>query len=179
MPRHAFALVPAAYVVLLREGASGPEALLQLRQGTGYMDGCWACGAAGHVEPGESVIGTAVREAGEELGIGVDAADLIPLTGMHRSNEPGGAAIEQRVDWFFALRRWSGEPAVQEHDKSGGIRWFPLEGLPERVPPHERAVLEELGRALAGGPAVPAVMAFGFDGEAIEAYGPEELGREH
>ena len=30
--------------------------LLQLRRGTGYMDGHWAAAAAGHVEAGESVL---------------------------------------------------------------------------------------------------------------------------
>nr|BFF17655.1 hypothetical protein GCM10025730_11760 [Promicromonospora thailandica] len=43
-----FALVPAAYLFLRREG----QVLLQLRQGTGYRDGFWACAAAGHVEEG-------------------------------------------------------------------------------------------------------------------------------
>ena len=43
-----FQVVPAAYVVLRRDD----EVLLQLRRGTGYMDGYWACAAAGHVERG-------------------------------------------------------------------------------------------------------------------------------
>ena len=37
-----FVVVPAAYVFLLRDGVGGPEVLLQLRQGTGYMDDHWA-----------------------------------------------------------------------------------------------------------------------------------------
>ena len=39
MTAHVFSLVFAAYVILLREGGRGPEVLLQLRRGTGYMDG--------------------------------------------------------------------------------------------------------------------------------------------
>ena len=112
MTVHVFSLVPAAYVILLREGGRGPEVLLQLRRGTGYMDGHWACGAAGHVEAGESVLDAAVREAREEIGVVVDPRALEPLTAMHRSNDVGGAALEQRVDFFFALRRWEGEPVV-------------------------------------------------------------------
>lgn len=168
MASHSLALVPAAYVALLRgDGSVGPatQILLQLRRNTGYMDGHWAHGVAGHVEPGESVVSTAVREAREELGIEVSPEDLIPLTGMHRTN--GGAEpIEQRVDWFFACRRWSGEPSVREPDKDAGLRWFPLGDLPGLVPPHERKVLA----ALASG-AVPPVMTFGFaPGEEIEPY---------
>ncbi|MEZ0449360.1 NUDIX hydrolase [Cellulomonas sp. ICMP 17802] len=147
-----FQVVPAAYLVLRRGG----EVLLQLRRGTGYMDGYWACAAAGHVERGESVTAAATREAREELGIEVAATDLAGLTGMHRTNGTG-APIDERVDWFFACERWTGDPALQEPDKAADLRWFSLGALPEPVVPHERAVLE----ALADG-AVPAVMTFGF-----------------
>jgi len=47
-----FRVVPAAYVVLRR----GAKVLLQLRSGTGYRDGHWACAAPWHVEAGESVV---------------------------------------------------------------------------------------------------------------------------
>jgi hypothetical protein len=39
-----FSVVPAAYVYLSR----GDQVLLQRRQNTGYMDGMWVAGAAGH-----------------------------------------------------------------------------------------------------------------------------------
>ena len=47
-----FVVVPASYVYLLREADGATEVLLQLRQGTPYMDGHWAAAAAGHVERG-------------------------------------------------------------------------------------------------------------------------------
>ena len=81
--------------------AAGTEVLLQLRRNTGYMDGYWATGAAGHVESGESVLQAACREAREEVGVVLAPEDLSPLTAMHRSNDVGGAAVEQRVDFFF------------------------------------------------------------------------------
>ena len=148
-----FQVIPAAYVVLRRDD----QVLLQLRRGTGYMDGYWACAAAGHVEAGESVHAAAVREAREELGIGIDVANLVGLTGMHRTNGTG-EAIDERVDWFFECRSWSGTPALQEADKAADLRWFPLAELPDPVVPHELVVLS----ALAAG-SVPAVTAYGFD----------------
>lgn len=183
MAVHSFALVPAAYVLLLREsgpseadGGTAPapsartEVLLQLRRNTGYMDDHWACGAAGHVEAGESVAITAIREAREELGIEVTTDDLVPLTAMHRTNaspEP----IEQRVDFFFAIRTWRGEPTVQEAAKNAGLAWCPLGALPELVPPHERKILGLLAAALDGGAPVPAITTFGSTpGETIEHY---------
>jgi len=155
-----FRLVPAAYVLLLRDGPQGIEVLLQLRAGTGFMDGDWAAAAAGHVEDGESVHRAAVREAAEELGVVVDPVDLEPLTALHRT-QATGLPVDERVDFFFTCRRWSGEPRAAEDDKSAGVGWFPLAALPDPVVPHERQVLVWL----AGDAPVPAVAAFGFDAD--------------
>ena len=137
-------MVPAAYVLLRRGAEDGGQVLLQLRQGTGYMDDHWAAAAAGHVEAGESVLQAAVREASEELGIGIDPADLVPLCAMHRTVAPHGP-IDERVDFFFECRRWTGEPRTREADKSADLRWFDLAALPDPVVPHERQVMAALG----------------------------------
>ena len=110
--------MPAAYLYLL----DGDRVLLQQRQNTGYMDGCWVAGAAGHVELHETAAGCAVREAKEELGIVVAAGDLEPVTVMQRTNGTADP-VEQRVDWFFAARRWVGVPRVCEPGKCAGLRW--------------------------------------------------------
>lgn len=78
-------LVPASYVALTRPGHSGREVLLLRRSNTGFMDGYWAL-VAGHVEPGESAVSAAVREAREEVGIAVVEADLTPLCTVHRTD---------------------------------------------------------------------------------------------
>ena len=145
-------LVAAAYVVLFRPGGDTHDVLLQLRRGTGYMDGHWAT-LAGHVDPGESVHEAAVREAAEEAGIVIDLADLVPLTVLHRF-ERGGPAVEQRVDVFFATTRWTGVPMVREAHKAAAMAWFPIDELPEPVVPHERLVLD----TLASGAPLPAVL---------------------
>jgi 8-oxo-dGTP diphosphatase len=156
----AFRLVPAVYVYLLREGVRGPEVLLQLRAGTGFRDGFWAAGAAGHVEAGESVHAAAVREAREELGIDLEPADLDPLTTMHRTSTP--EPIEQRADFFFAARTWAGTPSVREPARSAGLAWSPLDALPDPTVPHEESVLRLLAARRAGGPAIPAITTHGF-----------------
>lgn len=148
-----FRVVPAAYVLLLR----GDEVLLQLRRGTGFMDEHWACSAAGHVEAGESVLTAACREASEELGVGIAPADLGPLTAMHRTRG-NGRPIDERVDFFFSCRLWTGAPRRLEQTKSADLRWFPLAALPEPVVPHERYVLDRLRTG-----ELPAIVAFGFD----------------
>ena len=133
-----FVVVPAAYVFLLREGDSGTEVLLQLRQNTGYMDHHWAAAAAGHVEQGETAYDAARREALEE--IGVDDLDLTFVTSMQRTRRD--QPIDERIDFFFTARSWSGEPRVVEPEKAAELRWCRLDDLPEPVVPHERAVLD-------------------------------------
>lgn len=148
-----FRVVPAAYVLLRH----GDRVLLQRRANTGYMDGRWAVGAAGHVEAGESVLDAAVRETAEELGVIITLSSLEPLCVMHRTGADG-RPIDERVDFFFVVRDWVGEPDMREPGKSAGLRWFDLDALPDDVVPHERRVLDGLRDGT-----LAAVVPFGFD----------------
>jgi 8-oxo-dGTP pyrophosphatase MutT (NUDIX family) len=155
-PHDRFVVIPAAYVFLLRDGgaAGAREVLLQLREGTGYMDGHWAAAVAGHVERDESVYEAAAREAKEEVGI--TGLELTAICAMQRTGATGDP-VDERVDYFFTATSWSGEPQVLEPDKCADLRWFALDGLPDPVVPHELAVLE----ALRDGD-VPPVLVHGF-----------------
>ena len=148
-----FVVVPAAYIFLLRESGARTEVLLQLRQNTGFMDGHWAAAAAGHVEKGETAYDAARREALEELAVTDVALEFV--TSMQRTR--GGEPIDERIDFFFTARSWSGEPRITEPDKSADLSWFPLTDLPDPVVPHELVVLEGLriGR-------LPAYLTHGF-----------------
>ena len=141
-----FVVVPASYVFLLRDGIGGIEVLLQLRQNTGYMDDHWAAAAAGHVERGETAYDAAHREASEE--IGVAGLVLAFVTSMQRTQH--AAPVDERIDFFFTAREWSGEPRIVEPAKCAALEWFPLSALPEPVVPHERVVLDGLGTGLEG-----------------------------
>jgi len=142
-----FRVVPASYVFLQRARrtpSGGDEVLLQLRQNTGYMDGHWAAAAAGHVERGETAYDAARREAIEE--IGVDLGDLVFVTAMQRTRHAD--PIDERIDFFFTCRSWSGQPRIVEPAKAAALDWFPLDALPDPVVPHELFVLERLGTAV-------------------------------
>jgi 8-oxo-dGTP diphosphatase len=136
-----FVVVPASYVFLLREGSSGIEVLLQYRQNTSYMNDHWAAAAAGHVERGETAYDAAHREAFEELGI--TEASLHFEFSMQRTQHAD--PIDERIDFFFTARSWSGEPRIMEPDKSAELRWCPLSDLPDPVVPHELLALSSLG----------------------------------
>ena len=142
-----FRVVPASYVFLLRRQESSPgrdEVLLQLRQNTGYKDGHWAAAAAGHVERGETAYDAARREALEE--IGVRLGDLTFVTSMQRTQH--AEPIDERIDFFFTCRSWTGDPRIVEPEKAADMGWFPLDALPDPVVPHELFVLERLGTGL-------------------------------
>jgi 8-oxo-dGTP pyrophosphatase MutT (NUDIX family) len=135
-----FTVVPASYIFLLRDGSAGTEVLLQLRRNTGYMDDHWAAAAAGHVERGETAIDAAHREAAEE--IAVTSLELEFVTAMQRTQH--AAPSDERIDFFFIARRWSGEPRIVEPEKCAELRWCPLDALPDPVVPHELEVLTRL-----------------------------------
>jgi 8-oxo-dGTP pyrophosphatase MutT (NUDIX family) len=147
-----FRVVPAAYVYLVRPGDGGDQVLLQLRRRTGYMDGHWAAAAAGHVERGETAYDAARREAREE--IGVELGELSFVTSMQRTQH--AEPIDERIDFFFTCRAWSGEPRIVEPEKCEAMEWFALDALPRPVVAHERVVLEGLGTGL------PSYTTFGF-----------------
>jgi 8-oxo-dGTP pyrophosphatase MutT (NUDIX family) len=136
-----FAVVPASYVLFVRDVAGVRQVLLQLRKNTGYMDDHWAAAAAGHVERGESLFAAAAREAAEELGV-TDVV-LEPLCAMHRTGRTGDP-IDERVDYFLRATSWSGEPRILESDKAADLQWFGLHDLPTPVVPHELQVIEGL-----------------------------------
>jgi 8-oxo-dGTP diphosphatase len=147
-----FRVVPASYVFLLRAGDSGDEVLLQLRQHTGYMDDHWAAAAAGHVERGETAYDAARREAREEIGVDDLALEFVTSMQRTRHSDP----IDERVDFFFSARSWSGTPRIVEPAKCAALEWFPLAALPDPVVPHELSVLTRLGVG------VPAYTTYGF-----------------
>ena len=143
-------LTPVSYVIFRLE----EFVLLQLRRGTGYLDGYWATAAAGHVEADESAQEAACREVLEELGISINGNDLVPLVTIHRRQELG-ETTEGRVDFFYQCTAWPSEPQLMEQDKASDLKWFHLDDLPTPVVPHEFHVLESLRSGM------PAIVSLG------------------
>ncbi|WP_455432790.1 NUDIX domain-containing protein [Streptosporangium soli] len=126
--------------VLLLDPAG--RVLLGRRENTGYADGEWQIMPSGHLEEGESVVDTAIREAREELG--VDLVDLEPTNVVHHRN-PGGTA---RIGIFFTSRKWRGNPVNAEPHKCAELAWHPLDDLPPGTIPYAAAGIRATGLPL-------------------------------
>jgi 8-oxo-dGTP diphosphatase len=128
--RHA-GIPVGVHVVFERAG----QVLMMRRAGTGFFDGLFSL-PGGHVEPGESIRATAVREMAEEIGLAVDPAALRTLGVVHRLSDTN------RIDFFLAATGWSGEPRVCEPHKCDRLEWFPRTALPQESVPYVRHALE-------------------------------------
>lgn len=115
-----------AVFVILRN-AKG-EILLQQRSGTGYLDGYWDL-PSGHVEYGEAIHDTAVREASEEVGVQIRPEDLQLV---HIDQYFIGNKDRDYVNFTFTAHTWSGEPKICEPEKCSDIGWFSPDALPEK-----------------------------------------------
>lgn len=132
----------AAYLCLFREQNGKKQILLSRRQNTGYMDGKYDMVVSGHVESGETLTKTLVREAQEEAGIEISEDDLEFLmlfdessTGYHKV--------------FFQTSRYSGEPRIMEPEKCAERLWADVDNLPADIIPHLSAVIKNIELGIA------------------------------
>ncbi|MFE5809234.1 NUDIX domain-containing protein [Streptomyces sp. NPDC056491] len=93
---------------------------------------------AGHCER-ESAIACLIREAREEAGLRIGAADLELAHTVHVVDPPGS---RPRMQLVFRAHRWEGTPEVLEPDKCVGWDWWPAKALPEPIVPYARAAIE-------------------------------------
>ncbi len=132
-----FKMIASGYGLVRR----GPLVLLSRRYNTGYMDG-WYSLPAGHIEDGESLISGTCRELAEEIGVTINPADLRLSHVMHRKEQ------DIRMDFFFDVLNFAGEPANREPEKCSGIAWFPVNALPDGTIPYIRAAITRVQQGI-------------------------------
>ena len=117
--------------------------LLQQRSPDRAMAGLWEF-PGGKVEEGETPEAALVREIEEELGIGLEAAELIPAS--FASAPVGGRHM---VLLLYLCRRWSGVPRPLD---ASALKWArPAEMVAEEMPPADRPLIAALEALLRGG----------------------------
>jgi ADP-ribose pyrophosphatase YjhB (NUDIX family) len=105
------------------------QILLLRRFHTGYMDGYFSV-PAGHLDGDETVRKAGVREASEEIGVRIDPGDMNFAGVFHRRED------EERVDFFFHVRAWMGEPFNAEPEKCDQLLWADPNTLPKNTIPY-------------------------------------------
>jgi 8-oxo-dGTP diphosphatase len=129
-------VVPAVYVLLRRN----QEVLLLKRHNTGYRDGYYSL-PAGHLDGGEPAVDAAARELKEEVGVDINPKNLKLVHTQHRVAEEGN---HERLNLFFELTSWDGEPQNLELEKSSEIRWVSMNNLPDNMVPELKHMFKHL-----------------------------------
>jgi 8-oxo-dGTP diphosphatase len=112
--------IPGVCVIVKR----GSEILTILREHTGFKDGDYSL-PGGHVEADETFLQAACREVLEEVGLQVNPEDLEYKVTVHRKAE---SSI--RIDVYFEITIWTGEPTNTEPERHAEIKWLSSDALP-------------------------------------------------
>lgn len=123
--------IPTGVHVLLERSG---KVLMMRRAGTGFFDGMFSL-PGGHVEPGESLRETAIRELAEETGLVVMPPLLDYVGVVHRMSDTN------RIDFFLRAKSWQGEAVIREPHKCDRLDWMSVAELPEHTVPYIREAL--------------------------------------
>ncbi|MFC1646999.1 NUDIX domain-containing protein [Patescibacteria group bacterium] len=126
-----FKMIGSSYLFLVKKN----KILLSRRFQTGYEDGKYSL-PAGHVEEEETLTENLVREVKEEVGLDIKKYDAKLAHVMHRRHN------DIRVDYFFTVSKWVGNPKNCEPDKCDDVSWFPINKLPENTVVYIRHAIE-------------------------------------
>ncbi|MFH1751864.1 MAG: NUDIX domain-containing protein [archaeon] len=130
--------IPAVHLFLLKSN----KILLSRRQNSGFHDGDYSV-PAGHLEENETFLEALVREVKEEIGIDFDSNHLDFTHVMHRKGTDF-----PRVDFFFSLKEWRGEPKIMEPHKCDDLGWFEFSKLPDNMVPYVRQAIKLLSEKI-------------------------------
>lgn len=133
-----FKAVPAVFAILIQDG----NVLFGRRQNTEHMSGKFGF-PSGHVDGGEPLLEALRREVDEEIGVSFDNDDAELKHVMHRISSTDGS---ERLDFFFVISKWQGEPTIMEPDKCSELSWQPKDNLSEDVIYYLKEVLDYVDR---------------------------------
>lgn len=132
MAKERFKVIASVYLVLMKDN----KILLSRRYNTGYFDGSYSF-PAGHLDENETLKQGMVREAKEEIDVVVAPMDLELIHTMNRR-----IPEDERIDFFFTVKKWQGEPKIMESDKCNGLTWFDLDNLPKNIIPYIKQAID-------------------------------------
>lgn len=114
------------------------EFFLIQRRNTDWMSGYWNF-PGGLVEKGESLVNAAIREASEEIGVVIKAADFKLVHVIHVRKEEHNT--QDIVGVYFLTQHWQGTAINNENDKIIDAQWFDKDNLPKSTTEHAQLAL--------------------------------------
>lgn len=115
----------ATYVILRNQEGNF---LLLRRHNTGYLNGYYDV-PSGHVEFGETLTETALRELKEEAGVSAESSAL-KLWHINQFYANG----EVYYCFYFLLDSWTGEPRICESHRCDDMGFFAPDDMPNLTP---------------------------------------------
>ena len=113
--------------------------LLLKRRDTGYDDDRFGL-VAGHLDEGETLTQTAIREANEEVGVSIKSEDLRAVHFLNSIDDKNN----EYVSVFFVIDRWIDEPKNMEPEKCSEMIWVEENKLPENISPLVKHVINKI-----------------------------------
>ena len=123
----------AVFVVLEKD----THIFLLRRANTGWSDGLLTV-PAGHVDKGDNVIESAIKETKEEAGVLITADDLELIHVDY--------LLDEYVNFYFRATSWVGEPKVGEPDMASEGLWCDKNNLPDDLVPPLKNLFIQLGQ---------------------------------
>lgn len=124
-------MIASSYLLYVKDS----QILLSRRFQTGYEDGNYSL-PAGHVDEGETLTHSLVREVKEEIGVNIAERDAALVHVMHRK------AKDIRMDFFFTAKNITGQPRNMEPDRCDDLQWFPVNHLPANTIPYIKRAIQ-------------------------------------
>jgi 8-oxo-dGTP diphosphatase len=134
--RERFKLDCSVFVLLARD----EKFCFLQRTRTGWKDGFYSV-PAGALEPGETLINAAIREAREEVGVILQPDQLRLVHTMH--------CRTQGNEWlghFFTAKTWTGEANLLEPEKHSNLTWAFVSQPPNPLLSYVKQALEAIMR---------------------------------
>lgn len=99
----------------------------------------------GKVDWGEPIRAACAREIHEELALAITPGRLLCMADTIDAGDS-----QHWTAPVYLVEDCAGEPVLMEPDKLGGVAWFPLDALPDRITRATAAAVEALGRTADG-----------------------------
>ncbi|OGE30817.1 hypothetical protein A2631_03965 [Candidatus Daviesbacteria bacterium RIFCSPHIGHO2_01_FULL_44_29] len=129
----------ATYLILEKAG----RIVMLRRQNTGWQDGNYTV-PSGHLETGETISQSMVREAKEEIGINIKKEDLQLIHVSHRLSAGSGLVY---IDFYFKVESFQGEIINGEPEKCDDLNWFSVDSLPSNILPQLPFVFKKINES--------------------------------